>query len=321
MARLRIAMVGAGAMANQVHYPSLASFDDVEIAALCDLDAERLQATGKRYGIAQRHSDYRRMVEKVAPDAIYVIGPPHLMYDIWVWCLERGLNLFVEKPLGITLHQARALAYLADQHGCITQVDFQRRSCPLAVRLRDACLARGSITLAICEFYKCSPAPFLGARDHMMDDTVHAIDTLRWACGGEVVVVRSACRRLGTPDINLITAELVFDNGSLGLLTNNWTSGRRVFRLQLHAPGVCAELEHEVGGVLYADGDTRGERFETRVVAGSDALHVYGGFSAKSRQFIDAIKTNTQPESCFADAVKTMTVAETILAQALLAEV
>ena len=312
--------------ANQVHYPSLASFQDVEIAALCDLDSERLQATADRYGIARRYGDYRRgdyrrMVEEIAPDAIYVIGPPHLMYDIWVWCLERGLNLFIEKPLGITLHQARALAYLADQHGCITQVDFQRRSCPLAVRLRDACLERGPITLAICEFYKCSPAPFLGARDHMMDDTVHAIDTLRWACGGEVAEVRSACRRLGTPDLNLITAELVFDNGSLGLLTNNWTSGRRVFRLQLHAPGICAELEHEVGGTLYADGDTRGERFDARAVAGSDALHVYGGFSAKSRQFIDAIKTNTQPESCFADAVKTMTVAETILAQALLAEV
>jgi len=286
MARLQVAMVGAGAMANQVHYPSLASFDDVEIAAVCDLDAQRLQATGKRYGIAQRYSDYRRMVEEVAPDAVYVIGPPHLMYDIWVWCLERGLNLFVEKPLGITLHQAR-----------------------------------GSITLAICEFYKCSPAPFLGARDHMMDDTVHAIDTLRWACGGEVAQVRSACRRIGVPDINLITAELVFDNGSLGLLTNSWTSGRRVFRLQMHAPGICAELEHEVGGVLYADGDTRGERFDARAVAASDALHVYGGFSAKSRQFIDAIKANTQPESCFADAVKTMTVAETILAQALLAEV
>ena len=42
----RIGMIGAGSMANRVHYPSLASFDDVEIAAICDIDAARLQDDG-----------------------------------------------------------------------------------------------------------------------------------------------------------------------------------------------------------------------------------------------------------------------------------
>ncbi|NLX36679.1 MAG: Gfo/Idh/MocA family oxidoreductase [Chloroflexi bacterium] len=319
MQRVRVAVVGAGAMANQVHYPSLASMDDVDLVAICDLDAQRLQTTADRWGVARRYSDYQQMVEQVAPDAIYVIGPPHLMYDIWAWCLEQRLDLFIEKPLGITEHQARSLAYLAAQHGCVTQVGFQRRSSPLAARLHDICLARGPITLAACEFFKCSLAPFLGARDHMMDDTVHAIDTLRWACGGEVAAVHSTCRRVGVPDINLISAELQFENGSLGLLTNSWSSGRRVFRMQMHAPGICAELEHETGGVVYADGDVQGRHYDAREVAGSQALHIYGGFAAKSREFIDAVKNRTQPSSCFADAYKTMQIAETILAQAILA--
>ena len=46
----------------------------------------------------------------------------------------------------------------------------------------------------------------LGPRDHMMDDCVHAIDTLRWICGGgqgepqraDVVGIESRCRRIGT---------------------------------------------------------------------------------------------------------------------------
>src|SRR5262245_23280567 len=118
---MRVATVGAGGMANRVHYPSLASLADVEIAAICDLDPARLQATADRYEVEGRYTDYRRMVEEVAPDAIYVIGPPHMMYDIWVWCLQQGLNLYIEKPMGITLHQARNLAYLADAKGCITQ--------------------------------------------------------------------------------------------------------------------------------------------------------------------------------------------------------
>jgi virulence factor len=76
---VRVAMIGAGAMANTVHYPSLASFDDVEIAAICDLDPNRLTTTADKYGVRGRYTDYRRMVDEVGPDGVYVIGQPHLM--------------------------------------------------------------------------------------------------------------------------------------------------------------------------------------------------------------------------------------------------
>ena len=79
MKQVRVAMIGAGGMANSVHYPSLASFDDVEIAAICDLDTQRLNGTADKYGVERRYSDYRRMVEETAPDAVYAIGQPHMM--------------------------------------------------------------------------------------------------------------------------------------------------------------------------------------------------------------------------------------------------
>jgi predicted dehydrogenase len=317
-ATLRVAVIGAGAMANRVHYPSLASFDDVVIAGICDLDAERLRATADKYGIAERYANYRQMIEETAPDAVYAIGQPHLMYDIWTWCLERGLNLYVEKPLGLTIHQARSLAYLAERKGCITQVGFQRRAAPIAVKLRDACLQRGPIVHAVCRFYKYEIKPNLGARDHMMDDSVHAIDTLRWLCGGDVVDIESTTKRVHVPDINFVSAVLHFDTGSTGYLLNSWSSGRRIFSAEMHAPGICAEVEHEREGYLYADGDTAGVRYDAREVAGSDELFVFGGFQAKHREFVDCLKAGQQPGSNFVDAVKTMEVAEKILARALL---
>jgi predicted dehydrogenase len=316
--KVRVAMIGAGGIANSVHYPSLTSLDDAQMIAICDLDETRLHKTAEKYGIEKRYADYRRMIEENAPDAVCAIGQPHLMYDIWTWCLERGLNLYIEKPMGITMHQARALAYLAEKNGCITQVSFQRRTCPMVVMLRDKCLERGPITHAVCTFYKCSPQPFLGARDHMMDDSVHSIDTLRWMCGGEVAEIQSLTRRIGTPDINFITALLQFDNGATGILLNQWTSGRRVFRVEMHAPGICAEAEHEGKGYLYADGNTSGAEYDTRQVAGSEENHIFGGFQAKHREFIDAVKTGRQPASHFGDALKTMEIAEKILAMALL---
>ena len=102
-------------------------------------------------------------------------------------------------------------------------------------------------------------------------------------------------------------------------MMSSWSSGRRLFRVQMHAPGICAEVEHEGQGHLYADGDTQGTKYDTREVAGSDELYVYGGFQAKNRNFIDCLKSGQQPESHFADALKTMEVAEKILAAGLLA--
>lgn len=318
MDKVRIAFIGCGSMANRVHYPSLASFPDVEIVAICDIDRERLDATGDRYKIEKRYTDYRKMIEETAPDGVYAIGQPHIMYDIWMWCLREGLNLYIEKPMGITIHQARALAYMAEKKGCITQVSFQRRAVPLLVKLKEECLKRGPIVHAVCEFYKCNIEPYLEARDHMMDDGIHAIDTLRWICQGEVKRILSITRNVSVPDINFISAILEFDNGSIGVLINSWTSGRRIFRVQMHSLGIWAEADPEDKGKVYMDGDVNGIEYDTKKVAGSDEFFIYAGFQAKNREFIDCLKLKKQPSSNFSDALKTMEVAEKILAKSLL---
>ena len=164
------------------------------------------------------------------------------MYDIWTWCLEEGFNLYIEKPMGSTIHQARSLFHLAEKHGSITQVGHQRRS-----------------------------------------------------------------------------ALIQFDNGSTGYVVNSWSSGRRVFRVQIHAPGIYTDAEVEGKAYLCADGDYEGVEFDTRQVADSDEPYVYGGFREKNRERIGSIKAgNELTSSPFRDCVKTMEVAETILAKALI---
>ena len=81
---VRVAMIGAGQMANNVHYPSLASFDDVEIAAICDVDPARLNATADKYGVERRYSDYRRMIEELTPGVTFFALHPNAPGDIEV---------------------------------------------------------------------------------------------------------------------------------------------------------------------------------------------------------------------------------------------
>lgn len=301
-------------MARRVHYPSLASFDDVEIAAVCELDPVRLNDAADAYGIPGRYADYRTMVEQEQPDAVFAVGPPHVMYDTWVWLLQQGVNLFIEKPLGITMHQADMLAWLAQEHGCITQVGFQRRTTPATMAMRDACLQHGPIEHAVVRFYKHEFEPKLTAWDRVLDDATHAIDTLRWLCGGELIDIHVTAARHGVPDINFLTATMSFDTGATGQAQLNWCSGRRIFSIEMHARGVAAEIDTEGDVVLYERNDATGIRSTSQALAGSDEFYVFGGFQAKDREFIDAIRDRTLPSSHFGDARKTMEIVHRILA-------
>jgi len=322
--KIRVVMIGAGNRAMQVIYPAMAAQQDVEIVAVCDINAERCEAAAKQYNIPKQYGakgvyEYQDMLNELKPDAVAVIGQPHLMYDIWVWTLKQGFNLLVEKPLALSIHQAKMLTWLANEKNLITQVAFQRRYTPMVVKMREKCLERGPIVHAVCRFYKYLIEPTTDARDHMMDDTVHAIDTLRWICGGEVVKIESTCKRVGVPDINFISATLHFDNGAMGYLINSWSSGKRVFEVEMHAPGIYVMAEHEDKARMFVEGDVNGVTFDTKEMAESDEFHVYTGDYALVRDFIDGIKTGKQPEASFDSSIKTMEIAEKILANALLA--
>ncbi len=319
-------MIGAGNRANAVIYPAFHSLENVEIVGICDIDSERLSRTADRYGIARRYGergvyDYQRMVQELKPDAAVVIGQPHIMYDIWKWCLEQGLNLYIEKPMALSMHQAIALEAIASRNDCITQVSLQRRYTPMVKKLREECLSHGPIVHAVCKFYKNEVGQdFLGARDHMMDDCVHSIDTLRWICGSEVERVDSVTRRVGTVDINYISAMLHFKNGAVGHLMNSWSSGKRIFAVEMHAPGIYVEAEHERKGYVYTDNNIDGVEYDARTVAQSDETYIFTGVQAAARDFVEGCLNHTQPQCCFTNTLNTMRIAETILAQSLLRE-
>ena len=114
MEKVKVGMIGAGSLANSVHYPSLAESDDVEIAAICDLNEERLNNTAEKYQIDRRYRDYRRMVNEVDMDAVYIIMPPHHLFDLVIHCLNCKLNVFIEKPPGVTAEQTRNMALTAE---------------------------------------------------------------------------------------------------------------------------------------------------------------------------------------------------------------
>ena len=243
--KVRVAFIGAGGLANGVHYPSVASLPDVDLAATCDLFVEKAQATAERWGIPRVYSDYRKMLDEVDPQAVYVIMPPQDLFEPASSVLQQGRHLFVEKPLCVTAHQAKMLAYFAEEHSCLTAVGFQRRHIPAVTALKRRVEERGPIQQATVSFLKSTDLSqhaghYGGVIDNLTVDGCHAVDTMRFLCGGEVehVAAHVRRRRAPGPSPNEFTALVSFSSGAVGILNSSYATGRRIF------PGGVSRAEH-----------------------------------------------------------------------------
>jgi predicted dehydrogenase len=330
--RVRVALIGAGVMACRFHYPSLASFDDVDLVGISDLVEPRAQAAARQFGIPSGavYVDYRRMLAETQPDAVYILMPPQILYEPAHHALTQGLHVFVEKPLALTVTQAKMLAWTAGEHDCLTMVGFQRRFVPAATALRSRVEERGPIDFVDISFLKSTadlsiPAGFYdGAIDPLTSDGIHAVDTLRWLCEGEVEDVHVQIRQRGVagPIPNAYSALVSFSSGAVGAVHYNLVTGRRIFRTEFSARNVTAYVDADRESWLVADD---GEPEVTpsmefgRAAAGPgreiEPRH-WLGFWHEHRHFIDCLVSGVQPSSNFGDAVKSMELVARILVPA-----
>jgi predicted dehydrogenase len=297
-------MIGAGGLANSMHYPSLAESDDVEIAAICDLDETRLKSTAEKYGVERTYKDYKKMVNEVDMDAVYIIMPPHHLFDLVIHCLSSKLNVFIEKPPGVTAEQTRNMALTAEKNDCLTMVGFNRRFIPLMVEVKRIVEERGQILQCAATFYKNSIGAgpyYAGAIDILTCDAVHAVDTLRWM-GGEVVAAASDIRKLYAEYDNSFNALLKFENGATGFL----------HCFEMHAKGISAFVDADDMAVIHSDNNKEDLLLKAQEVAGSTENRKFYGFYQENRHFIDCIKEKRMPDTHFADALKTMQLVERI---------
>jgi len=315
METIRVGMIGAGSMANAVHYPSLAEFKDVRIEATCDLDEKKLEETANKFGIERRYRDYKDMIGQNQLDAVYIVMPPHQLYDLVISCLNEGLNVFIEKPPGISLEQTRNMAHVAKKNGCLTMVAFNRRYIPLMRSARSIVEERGPIIQCMATFFKNTVGQehpyYQGAVDVLTCDAIHAVDTLRWMAG-EVERVAGSVRSIYADYENSFNALIEFKNGCTGFLVTNWAVGKRIHTFEMHAKGISAFINPNEGAVIYSDNKDEGHAMRTDEVAGSHEFAKYYGYYAENRHFIDCIRECRQPESNFEDAVKTMELVEAI---------
>jgi predicted dehydrogenase len=310
MAKVKFGLIGAGGMASSVHYPSLAEFPDVELAGLCDLVEEKRKALAAKLDIARHYADYRQMLEETQPQAVCIFMPPHQLFDVTLDCLKRGLHVFIEKPPAVTTFQTQAMARVAAENRCLTQVGFNRRHDPLLNASIAEARQRGRIVQVHASFFKGASAVYYdGAVDVIGCDAIHAVDTLRYLAGGNVAHVAAVVGQYDSPVPNAWNAVVSFDNGVVGVFQSNWQVGGRRHFFEVHSTGYSGYVEQATAMVeLLRESGARRERTVADILGAEAAgdMRKSNGFYQQARHFVDCILENRQPSSHFADAVQTM---------------
>jgi len=129
--RLRHGAIGCGGM-GETDLAEIAKHDAVDIVALCDVDATRLEAAAQKHPGARRYTDWREMLAKEsdAIDAVHVSTPDHMHAPIVMSALRAGLHVYGQKPLTRTVHEARAIAAADRAARTATQMGIQNRAAP-----------------------------------------------------------------------------------------------------------------------------------------------------------------------------------------------
>ncbi len=314
MNKLRIGFIGTGGFAQKAHYPSLARIEQAELVAVCGRSRiERVHEVADRYNIKRRYLDYQKMLAEVEMDAVFAImRPTQGLTQIACDILAAGKHLFIEKPPAMTVGEMKVMADAAQRSGRVTMVGFNRRHIPVLMEVKRQVDERG-VSAVVATFYKHELKNDWSEGSKLLSNGIHSVDALRWLAGSEVKEVVSATSKAFTDHDNAWYALLRFENGVVGTLLTNYSTGGRANTFELHGNEISAFVNLDESAVVYRDGKSKEPAvINAKVCAGSDEFIELYGLRAQAQHFVEAILAGGKPMPDFEDALKTMELVERI---------
>ena len=248
---VRVGLIGAGFAAG-LHAGSLAAIPGVEVAAVADPLPDRAEALAGQVG-ARAYPDHRQMLEAEPLDGVYVCVPPFAHGPPELAVLERGLPLFVEKPIAIDVATAEMVAAEVARRGVVTATGYHWRYLDTVERAADL-LATDPCRLLLGWWLDKAAGPDWwlrqdGSGGQLVEQTTHLVDLARFLVG-EVTSVhavggrfprRSEVRSGDVLDVS--SATLRFASGAVGSVSSSCLlrRGHRI-GLELICEGLALEL-------------------------------------------------------------------------------
>jgi myo-inositol 2-dehydrogenase/D-chiro-inositol 1-dehydrogenase len=302
---VRVGFIGVGGIAGG-HIQVLSKMQGVSLVAFCDVVQERAQAAAQAHG-GKAYRDHHEMFKEQKLDALYVCTPPFAHSDAEVIAAKKGVHLFVEKPIALTLEKALEIRDAVAKAGIATSVGYHFRYFDTTAMARKL-VRRHKLGMVLGYWMGGMPGVAWwrvmkesGGQFH--EQTTHIFDLARYFAG-EVKTVFAAAGTRALQDVpkfdiyDVGTATLEFRNGVVGTINNTCILGggaRGV--VGLHA--ICQDLVVEVGGGMLQIRE--GNREETIRAAVDCRI-------AQNDAFIKAVRDGDRSGilSDYADGVKSL---------------
>ncbi len=222
---VRVGFVGTGWIANW-HLEHLSKIKGTKIVCLYDVDKERVKVIARKWK-AKPYTDYERMLEEQELNVLYICTPPFAHGDVEISAAERGIHLFVEKPIGLSLKKVKEIEVTIIKNKIITSVGYQRRYEDRVDRIRSILKEK---TPGLFMGYWMGGMPSVDwwrrkekSGGQLVEQTTHIFDLARYLFGEvervfavEKKGLMSEVRNYNIEDASSVT--LLFESGLIGTI-------------------------------------------------------------------------------------------------------
>jgi predicted dehydrogenase len=319
--RLRVALIGPGFIAQR-HLEVLSTEPGAELVGISSRSLSNAETAARRYG-GRPYGDVERMLDTERPDAVWVCVTPDAHGALELGLVERGVHLFVEKPLAADPETPELISAAVDAAGVVAGVAYHWRAMDTLSELEDVIASR-PVKLLNGHWHDNLPGvawwrDLATSGGQMVEQATHLVDLSRRLLGEATVVAATAdlhphpdYPEMDVPDVS--TAIVRYDAGQVGTFTATCIlGGTSAQEIRLFADDLAITVRQQ--GILYEDARTKAvtatDGFTgSRLWGVTAARYVPTGndpFRDEDRAFLDAIRRDDASRlfSSYADALRT----------------
>jgi predicted dehydrogenase len=138
--RLKIGVVGCGAIAQSQHLPNLIERPDIwEVAAVCDVSPGLVEAVGDRFHVPHRYTDYHALVESDVDAVLLCLADPKTPAALAAANAKK--HILIEKPMCYTVAEADSVLAAAKASGIVLMMGYMKQHEPGFQYARERILA------------------------------------------------------------------------------------------------------------------------------------------------------------------------------------
>jgi predicted dehydrogenase len=192
MGKIKVGIIGAGTIAEYGHIPYYQQNEDVEIAAIVDMNLERAQKMAGKFNVTNVFSNTEEMLKNSDIDAVSICTSNHAHIPLAKLAISSGVDVLVEKPIGTSYKDSLELVRLAEKYNRICMVGMTQRFRNDTRALKEFVDADslGEIYYTKVKILSRRGTPTGWFTDHsksgggpLMDIGVHALDLAWWILG------------------------------------------------------------------------------------------------------------------------------------------